>query len=202
MGADVVSLDKPVLRTDRPFLDVLESRNSKVGGRISWSGVSELLWYACRTRQHGGLGRSGIEIEHRVMPSAGGLHSVAVVCQMISSEDAPRLYLPGRHAFAILDAAHADAGETNQRDVVEMTGATSGCTLRLIADFQKVGAAYHNPESLIWCDAGAIIATLCLVAEWLNLDCVPLGLAGSLHLPRLGYPRDRFIGTGAVHIGG
>lgn len=120
---------------------------------------------------------------------------------MMGREEPPRLYVPGRHAFAVLEAAGETVYQANKDDVIAHLGAAGGCTLRLVGDYQKAAAAYLEPESLLWRDAGALIGVMCLVAEWLGLNCTPLGLVGSRHLDELGFPRARFMGLGAVQVG-
>lgn len=126
---------------------------------------------------------------------------MGVIAQMVEQSEPPRLYLPGRHAFACLTKAEDGAHTANAVDA-RVTGAIAGCTLRLVGDYAKVSAAYQHPESLLWRDAGIVTAGLCIIAEWMDLTSIPIGLTGSSHLRRLGFPADRFIGLGAVHVGG
>ncbi len=121
---------------------------------------------------------------------------------MVGLDEPPRLYLPGRHAFAILDRCDRDAAQANLDDVRDIIGSERGCVLRLVGDFYKMAAAYHRPESLLWRDAGVITAGICMLAEWLDLSSAPLGLIGSGHLQRMGFPADRFMALGAVLVSG
>lgn len=126
---------------------------------------------------------------------------MGVVAHMVGNAEPPRLYLAGRHAFASLAEIDAGAHDANARMILSTIGAAAGCTLRLIGDYAKVSAAYHHPESLLWRDAGVIVAGLCMTAEWMGLASIPIGLIGSAHLPGIGFPSDRFIGLGAVQVG-
>ncbi|MER9288607.1 hypothetical protein NKI66_16300 [Mesorhizobium sp. M0518] len=111
----------------------------------------------------------------------------------------PRIYLPARHAFALITSA-TEAHKQNGKDVEAVLGRTAGCTLRLIADTSKVDAAYQHGESLAWRDSGALGATLCLVAEWLGLKSTILGFAGNSYLKTIGFSEDRFLAVGAVQL--
>lgn len=200
-GTTIQELALPEAVPDLPFLDVMTGRRSSIGQLVTWPQVERLLWHACRTYEIRGLGRAGIPIENRVTPSAGGLHTVQVLCQMSNGDPAPRLYLPGRHAFALIHH-RADLATQNREDVRAVASSGAGCTLRLIADFWKIEAAYENGESLIWRDAGVVCATLCFVAQWLGLKSNVLGFAGTGYLSAAGFPLDRFMAVGAVQISG
>ena len=89
---------------------------------------------------------------------------------------------------------------TNAQDVSAVLGQAHGWTIRLIADVDKANAAYENAWSLILRDAGCLVMTVCLVAEWLGLRACPLGLMGHSLSRALGFPGKRFKGVGAVQV--
>lgn len=177
----------------------MESRRSAIGAPVSWHEIEALLWYACGTREFRGIGRAGVPLEHRISPSAGGLHPVQIIYQMSNSDHAARAYLPTRHAAAFLGAS-SQAAELNREQVKGVLGTAPGCTLRLVADLSKIDAAYVNGESLAWRDAGVVCATLSFVAEWLGLHSNVLGFSGNAYLPLIGFPTNRFMAVGAVQI--
>lgn len=113
---------------------------------------------------------------------------------------APRLYDPVNHAFLVLRADNELVYLENREAVLSVTGSHSGCTLQLVSDRSKISAAYENVDSLVFRDAGAVLATVCLCAEWLGLSACPLGFLGNAMLPLLGLPEDRFQGVGGVQI--
>ncbi len=104
------------------------------------------------------------------------------------------------HAFMVLPADRCAVHAKNIEAVVAVLGARRGCTLRLIGDWAKLSAAYENAETLLFRDAGCLIATLCLCAEWLDLCACPLGFVGQDVVPLLGLPVDRFRAAGGVQI--
>jgi hypothetical protein len=63
-----------------------------------------------------------------------------------------------------------------------------------------VVAVYENADSLILRDAGCLVSTLCLCAEWLDLAACPLGFLGEDMVTPLGFPRPRFRAVGGVQI--
>ena len=200
-GVSLLPLKPPATENERSFAEVLQSRRSRPGGDLDWNVVADLLWFSSRTQSWEGVGRAGIEIEHRASPSAGGLHPISVVCQMTGSNDRPRLYLAGRHTFALLEDTSLAVQVANRQQIEGLLGTNQGCTLRFIGDYAKESAAYDHAESLLWRDAGALTSVICLVSEWLRIECCPLGLAGTQFIDRLGFPASRFIGLGAVQIG-
>lgn len=193
-------LTRPEAPPPRDFGDVLRSRRSALAGPIGWSDIAMLLWHAAGTKGHAPAGRAGLPIEWRPSPSAGGLHPIQLVCINDRGDGPVRLYDPIEHAFQLLDVPHGEITAKNATAVAQVVGAHRGCTLRLIADVGKVGAAYSNPESLIWRDAGCLIATLCLCAEWLGLAACPLGFLGDDMVAPLGFPGTRFQAVGAVQV--
>jgi hypothetical protein len=70
----------------------------------------------------------------------------------------------------------------------------------LAADASKLDACYDHADSLMWRDAGALAAVICLVAAALDLEAVPVGRTGDKIVRAVGLP-SAFVGVGAVHIG-
>ena len=190
----------PKLPQLTPFGEVLESRRSAVAGSIGWQEVGELLWYAIGVRGYDDRGRAGIRTEWRPTPASGGLHAISTVCISGVPDEAPRLYDPNDHALDVLDADSSAIAAANADDLVGMVGVARGCTMRLIADSAKIEAAYENYESLLLRDAGCIIATVCLCAEWLGLRACPLGFLGQALVPAFGFPQPRFWAMGGIVI--
>ncbi|MGU3420801.1 hypothetical protein [Methylobacterium sp. D54C] len=111
-----------------------------------------------------------------------------------------RWYDPDAHAFGILDVDAARICALNGSAVRAVLGRETGCTIRFIADVAKVAAAYEEPYSLVWRDAGCLLATLCLAAEWLGLTACPLGFLGQDMVGGLRFPEPRFLAAGGIQI--
>jgi hypothetical protein len=198
-GSTLEKLQRPTARGDRSFQDVLSARRSSIGNSVGLPLVGELLWHAAGLKGYAQAGRAGLPIGWSASPTSGGLQSICIVC--ISDDgSAPRLYEPSSHAFSVLATNSSAVHDENEVAVASVAGVRRGCTLRLIGDRSKLLAAYENVDSLLLRDAGAIVATICLCAEWLGLCACPLGFLGNALLPLIGFPTDRFQGVGAVQI--
>lgn len=139
-------------------------------GPTSRARLGTFLWHAARTR----AARSGKE--HRAAASAGGLHPIETV--LVGDDNVPELYDPRRHALYALRADAVVLGEAVQECRAVIPSAR-GVLLLFGAHAARTGAAYANPESLHWRDAGCVLATFHLVATWLGLGFCPLGVLGA-----------------------
>lgn len=191
---------RPTVKPTASFAEVLETRRSGLGGPVAWPRIADLLWFAAGVRGYHPVGRAGIPIQWSATPSAGGLGCVRVVC-LADDGSRPRLYDPFEHRLLELDIEAEFVAAANRETVKAVVGKAAGCTLRLIADEVKLSAAYSDAESLMFRDAGALVATLALCAVWLGMTACPLGFLGDDLVPKLGFPADRFRGVGAVQIG-
>lgn len=193
-----IDLSRNILVPEVSFLAILQARESGIGGPVGLLELSSLLWHATALRNRRQDGRFGIPWESRPAPSAGGLHPTRIVCLPVGGGYGG-LYDPDRHRLLRLRGADPDA-PWNARNVLEIAGANAGVTLQLAADRSKVAACYNGPDTLMWRDAGALAATLCLVATALGLTSVVLGRHGTEAVLSAGLP-SRFGGVGAVHVG-
>ena len=194
----VEDLPRGVHNPEAPFLQVLNARVSRFGGSLAPGDLSSALWHSMLLRERRPIGRFGLPWESRSAPSAGGLHPIHLLCLPIGENGPVALYDPDRHRHLLLTGGAAAYAE-NAASVLELTGATAGTTLQFAADHSKIDACYENADSLLWRDAGALAATVCLVAAALELAAVPLGRTGTRILRAAGLP-DPFIGVGAVHL--
>ena len=140
--------------------------------------------------------------ESRTAPAAGGIHCIRLICLALNSDGITGLYEPDRHELVLLDeAVQKAATDENRRSVSAICGASSGVTLQFAADVPRIEAAYENPETLIWRDAGALLMTVALVAEALDLAAAPLGRVGDSIVRAAGLDRG-WRGAGAIHLTG
>jgi hypothetical protein len=179
----------------------LANRRSRLRGAVTWAEVGNLLWHVERSTGPREIGRAAIEIERRSTPSAGGLHPISLVC-IGDDGEAARLYDRRRHAFHLLAGDTSAVARANTNAVGAVLGSDVGCTVRFLADTYKVDAAYERTASLMLRDAGALLATMGLVAEWFELAACPLGFLGQDIVELLGFPSDRFAALGGVQISG
>lgn len=190
----------PGPRAGRDFHDVLTARRSAVGASIGWDAVGTLLRHVTVDTAAPTLGRAGLVARRGPTPSAGGLQPIRMVC-IDDAGTPPRIYDPATHAFGLLDANTGDVVARNGAVLEAVLGWRRGCTVRFLADVDKVTAAYEHPASLVLRDAGALTATLCLAAEWLGMTACPLGFLGQELVGPLGFPEPRFIAVGGVQVG-
>ena len=157
------------------FNDVLASRKSvrQIGG-LSLERLGALLWHAGRTRSRRPVGGQ----EHRASPASGGIHPIEL---LVVLPDRQHLYQydPLTHELReIAGVAEAQLARATQ----ELGGVlpdARGAFIILAGDLRRVDAAYDHPESLLWRDAGCLLAILQLVSTWLGLVSCPLGVLGS-----------------------
>jgi hypothetical protein len=184
---------------DRLFADVAWSRRSAIGGSVGLPPVGNLLHHLTKNVGSEPIGRAGIPVHRRITPSAGGLHPYSFIC--IGDEDRRALlYDPAAHAFMPLAALHHDLYELNHREVSGILGSAPGVTVRVVMDAAKVAAAYRNPETLIFRDAGAILSVTGMLAEWLDLLACPLGFIGEQFIQKAGLPLGRFAAAGGFQV--
>jgi hypothetical protein len=141
-------------------------------------------------------GRFGIGRESRSAPSAGGLHPIKLLVLPLEGS-VVGMYDDHRHALAPINLS---AVALNRTSIAGILAVSAGTTIQFAADAELVGACYDNPDSLIWRDAGALAATMCLIARALDFVATPVGRIGDAIVHATGLP-DAFIGAGAVHFG-
>jgi SagB-type dehydrogenase family enzyme len=182
---------------DPGFFSTLHSRRTRRNlGELTRDRLSQLLWHSCKVKW--AMPASfGIRCQHRSVPSAGGLHCIDVV---IISGTAATVYDPIGHSLQALDVEGAALSKLLQ-ETVSVIGIGSGTVIWFVADFDLMLSKYENGESLVWRDAGCLCATMCLVAEALQLGCCPIGITGEPHLSDMLNSRGRIAGVGGILIG-
>jgi hypothetical protein len=154
--------------------------------------LAELLWHGARTRDVRGAW------QHRAAASAGGIHPLHLLIFSRGSREA-LLYDPLRHCAHELDTvAQALVDAVDQSMILDDAG--DATLLLLAAEVNRAAAAYEDPLSLVWRDAGCLIATLQLVASWLSLVSCPLGILGEPLLEACG-AQGHLIAAGVLAVG-
>jgi hypothetical protein len=179
------------------FLATLNARRSRTGGNVPDDDLASLLRHSTLLRERRLDGRFGTW-ESRSAPAAGGIHAFHLLCLPLGRNEACGVYDADAHA---LRAPHSleDARALNMRSVATIAEAEGGTTLQLVVDRDRYEACYDHCDSLIWRDAGALIAVISLVGTLLGLDSVPLGRHGDdiVLAARLS---AGFAGAGGIHI--
>lgn len=202
-SGDRYALPKPANRPNRSFFEVLQSRRSRPGtGILTEADISCLVWHSMLLRERRAASEFFLDWESRASPSAGGLHPIHLLLVSTDSHLPVGFYDPRRHEIVELVGCTESLIKANAASVEKICAARSGMTIQLVADWSKVEAAYVDGESLLWRDAGALTATIALVAEALQLAAIPLGRTGSELLAISGLKDPRWRGVGAIHIQG
>ena len=210
MQGDFCQLDLKVVRREYlkkpksiPKVDLfktLQQRESRRSfGEVTKEQLSVLLWSCCHPTKRF-KSKTGLYWEHRPVPSAGGKHPVEViVINPTNSGWEPALYDPIAHCLCYFEYSD-EVFQDLICDVDDTLAIQNGTVLCLAANFSKVRAAYHNPESLVWRDVGILIGYFTIVAEAIQLSCCPIGITGE---PSLSLMLDSpsTIGVGGLIIG-
>lgn len=159
-----------------------------------------LLWHSAKTHelQHN---EHGVIWQHRGAPSAGGIHPVELIllgpagCHWECAR-----YDPIAHALRPLALPVGMSAETLRRETSVMVEPQQGTVLLFVADHARNSARYERGESLVWRDAGALVATVSFVAEALNLNSCALGFTGDDMVRRM-FTSERLGGAGGVIVG-
>ncbi len=136
----------------------------------------------------------------RPSPSAGALHPIETV--LVDWRGSPRAlrYDALSHRLQLLAVAHPDGLRAFATHCAELLPEAHGTALVFIGHMSRVAAAYEDPASLLWRDAGALLQTLFLTATAYRLAFCPLGILGQEVLQAIGLPRDA-VATGAALLG-
>jgi len=137
----------------------------------------------------------------RLSPSAGALHPIDVL--LVDWRGSPRVmrYDTWEHRLELLIVGNAQALGDLAQKCVEILPNTRGTALVLLGDLSTVSAAYENPTSLFWRDAGALLQTLALTATAYRLAFCPLGILGGEVASAIGLDKEHSQSAGAAMIG-
>jgi SagB-type dehydrogenase family enzyme len=192
-------LPAPTTEPRIPFLQVLEQRRSNAVSReLPFEALAELLWHGARARETG-RGRLGLPWEHRSAPSAGGIHPIELFVR-VPGPDGLNLYDPLAHALASVEVVNNDELFSLDRQVAAAAPTARGTIVILVANTNRAEAAYEGSESLVWRDAGCLMMTLHLVAEYLGLAFCPIGVLGTALVRALGEPTG-WVAAGTCVVG-
>jgi hypothetical protein len=174
MRAAGISLPPPApMRAD--LFEVLKRRTSRPGTlSLSDNDLASILWHSTLIRE-----RRSPQVDHRgwesrAAPAAGGLHGIEILCLPLEPSSAPSWYDPLHHRL-IPASLNNELREMHRRLIGELCRCEAGVTLQFVSDWRRLSLLYRNAESLLWRDAGALLATICLVAEAYEVACTPFG---------------------------
>jgi len=194
-------LNIPDLELSGPaFFNIVRSRRSRPpSAPLSDASLGTLLWYTGKTWER--TPPSEGRWEHRGAPSAGGRHPIDIfVASRTGAPGALYRYDPLGHSLVLLPFPTCEVA-----DLLNSAGAAArthaGTVLFFAAQVGRTRARYENPETLIWRDAGALTATVALVAEAIGAACTPLGMTGEPYISRLLSSGGEVTGVGGCVVG-
>jgi SagB-type dehydrogenase family enzyme len=187
----------------RSFMSVIASRRSRRELRgVPTDKLSALLWHAAKTRRSW-VEPSGAIWQHKPVPSAGGRHPI----DLLLIGGPPHLGMAVRydslaHALVGIDVPDPTALVALVEEVHTILPAASEATIVVFAaQIDKTLSKYECGESLVWRDAGAMDATMNLVAEALGLGYCALGTTGEPWLSQALNSAPFLYGVGGGVVG-
>lgn len=177
--------------------DFLKTRRTERQlGAISDDALGSWLDLGCRALLVEGS-VYGFDISFRPAPSAGAIHPIHLLLAMPGSSTWRR-YDAIDHALIDVPSA-LDAREVHKA-MQDVMSASDGTLVLFAAEVGKTAAKYDHPASLVWRDAGALLAVMGLAAHARSLGFCPLGVTGEPWIGRLLEQRGLF-GAGAAFVG-
>jgi len=199
---DISYLPQPNQLPDVSFQTVLASRQSRRTFKpLGQDDLNSLLWYSARALVVSSPTQS-TRWQHRPTPSAGGRHPIDIL--VFNEQDKPRsvhLYQPEPHALGKLTDLDTSSMEKLCVAVDEVVAPEQAMMLWFGAQFERTLSKYENGESLVWRDAGALLATLSLVAECLSLNCCAIGITGEPFISGMLGKTSNVVGVGGLLVG-
>jgi SagB-type dehydrogenase family enzyme len=194
-------LPEPAQLPGTSLSDLLVSRQTRrTFKKLSQHNLNALLWYSARVISVGALNFP--RWQHRPTPSAGGRHPIDLL--VFGEEHEGRvvyLYDALSHALSritVSDNENLDRFFSLLNEVIDVEQAT---VVWCAAQFARTLSRYENGESLVWRDAGALIANISLVAECLGLNCCAVGITGEPYVSGFLDSRQSVLGAGGVLVG-
>ncbi len=183
------------------FDAVLDRRHSiRTGGPVDVGHIGTLLAWSCRIRRRGET-TWGVEETWRQAPSAGARHPFEVfVAALHVAGLATGLWWFDAHRSELV-ATEIDPIDLRRSccavaDVSCWEGQPAAVAF-VVADFMRTTSKYARGETLVWRDAGALLATMHLAATALQLNSCIVGTTAAL-LPAGSW---REIDVGALAFG-
>jgi SagB-type dehydrogenase family enzyme len=155
-------------------------------------------WFdlSCRVQQRQASGL-GFDLTRRPAPSAGAIHPIHVVLAWPQASAWHR-YDPLDHALRSFHGK-ADPREAHA-SLQQVLAAPHAALVLLAAEVGRTQAKYEHAASLVWRDAGALLATMALAAQAVSLAFCPLGVTGEPWASGL-LEEDGLVGVGAAFVG-
>lgn len=139
----------------------------------------------------------GFPLTKRAAPSAGGIHPIHLIVHAYGARVLCR-YDPFAHSLREI-RTELDPAELRE-SMSRVVDGEQGVLVLLVAEPGKSAVKYENAASLVWRDAGVLLAFLAMGAESLKLNFAPLGVTGDPWVARL-VDEPGLVGVGAAFVG-
>lgn len=184
---------------DEGIFNLLDHRRTRrTFSALNEEHLGQLLWRCARTQSIADSDY-GFDLELRPTPSAGAMHPIHILVHRPDESNWSR-YDSRRHGLVKLPAP-AETFAAFEEECHKTLPAARATRLLLVAEPGKTCAKYQHAESLIWRDAGALLAVMAVIAEALDYSFCPLGITGEPWASRLA-PAGVLIGVGVALVGG
>lgn len=191
--------DPPTVGPDF-FSTILSRRTRRKFGKLSLELVSDLLWYSAKVWCAASPSKP-VRWQHRTSPSAGGIHCIDLLLTGKGEEQQSfSLYDPVAHALQEI-VVDLDSARDLRDELGHAIDVGPAQVIWFAADCELMFSRYENGESLIWRDAGALVSTICFVAEALGLAYCPIGLTGEPFISSMLGTLGRISGVGGIIVG-
>lgn len=195
--ASSIPLPLPMPVAADVFAALSRRRSADAFNSPTLTDISALLWHVCRTQQRT-PSPYGFDQEWRPVPSAGAIHPVHVLMTGGPLQQLVR-YEPRLHQCDVLEDGQGVAGALKAK-AFEIVPALDAVVIAFIAEPGRTDAKYHQPESLVWRDAGVLQGMLALTAESLGLAFRLLGSTGDASIRSLSQ-QGQLTGVGMALLG-
>jgi len=181
---------------------VLTERQSrrKFQTQLSFQELAGIVWHSARLRDKRVL-ENGFVWESRIAPSGGGCHPIHIV--ILGAPDFPRdvlIYDAEHDGFGVISSVEDRILRKALREIDRCLRVGKGTVLWFFADIAKTAGKYVNPESLIWRDSGALLATFLFVVEGMGLQACGLGIHDTPSLRKIFTLPPTVIGVGGCIV--
>ena len=196
-----IYLERPRVFPKHSFTKVLLARRTRRNFYpLSNEMLAALLWLAVKTRDVG-VRDSKIVQQYRPAPASGAVHAVdLLVLSRVRDRWGAFLYDPGAHALIVLSVQRSRLSAMLHEVETNLRFGTA-TVLWMVGDVNRLRARYVNEQSLIWRDAGALLATICLAAEALGLAACPLGGLAEPYVTRMFRGEGKILSLGGLIVG-
>jgi SagB-type dehydrogenase family enzyme len=198
---NIVILPQPGDKVVVSFFDVINARKSeRFFSELSLYQISNLLWYSAKVKDAFAVENGNI-LTHRNSPSAGAIHPIDILVSLSSplKERVLYYYNPFEHKLIklkfnplLLHKFFVHVSSNLKLD--------NGMLVWFVAHIKRTQAAYINPESLVWKDAGALIMMFQLVATAFDIKSCPVGTLGEPILSEM-FGGAKLISAGGMLVG-